>query len=570
MSESPEERGERVYQLFQKGSALLEAGDFAAAAIPLEQARDLEPDKTSIREALGRAYFRSGRFEQAREEFAAVVERSPVDHYSHFCLGRALEKTGQPRRGPPPRRPGRGHAARPRGLPGVQRDRAASQPELTVEEGGAELLDVVQPLWLSMFEWHRSLPPEASSVVPALPADQALDAPLRALSPRAGPGAGDPVPDSRGEEAVAFAMVRIRPEGEASFATGDGVVELGRDGGGALAPLPGARSLLLRRVHEWAASQGIGFVSLSVMAGNEEAERFYRRFGMERSVVRMLGPVQPPAARRVLNCGNQGSSSSPSTWPGSRRALQGVRRKSRQLADDVSAERVATHPSVRNSPTPERPAERFSDACRVGPVQPGRSGRRLRLAAARSRARHRALARSPSSRSSARSSTAAGREVGVHPDLARLGARRSAPGASGGSTTAASTGRCSSGSSTRRLGGEQAVGQPQADVERPAARRRRRARSGPTRRGPRGGVAGQLRRGRRRSRRATAIDLQSRDAALVQRVSEAAVSVGRRDARASGRACWCCSGSARGDTAEQADRLAAKARTLRVFEDALG
>ena len=40
-------------------------------------------------------------------------------------------------------------------------------PELTVEEGGAELLDVVRPLWLSMFEWHRSLPPEASSAVAA-------------------------------------------------------------------------------------------------------------------------------------------------------------------------------------------------------------------------------------------------------------------------------------------------------------------------------------------------------------------------------------------------------------------
>ncbi len=26
-----------------------------------------------------------------------MVERSPVDHYSHFCLGRSLEKTGKPR-----------------------------------------------------------------------------------------------------------------------------------------------------------------------------------------------------------------------------------------------------------------------------------------------------------------------------------------------------------------------------------------------------------------------------------------------------------------------------------------
>jgi Flp pilus assembly protein TadD len=92
---SPEQRGERVYELFQKGTALLDSGDFAAAAIPLEQARELEPNKTSIREALGRAYFRSARFGEAAEEFAAVVERSPVDHYSHFCLGRSLEKTGQ-------------------------------------------------------------------------------------------------------------------------------------------------------------------------------------------------------------------------------------------------------------------------------------------------------------------------------------------------------------------------------------------------------------------------------------------------------------------------------------------
>ncbi len=62
-----------VYDLFQRGTALLEAGDFNQAIVPLEKARRLEPDKTSIREALGRAYFRSGRFEQARGEFAVVV-----------------------------------------------------------------------------------------------------------------------------------------------------------------------------------------------------------------------------------------------------------------------------------------------------------------------------------------------------------------------------------------------------------------------------------------------------------------------------------------------------------------
>lgn len=90
-----DDRAETVYDLFQRGSRLLEDGDFAAATVPLERARTLEPDKTSIREALGRAYFRSGRFEQAGDEFAAVVERAPVNDYAHFCLGKALAKTGR-------------------------------------------------------------------------------------------------------------------------------------------------------------------------------------------------------------------------------------------------------------------------------------------------------------------------------------------------------------------------------------------------------------------------------------------------------------------------------------------
>ena len=83
-----------VYDLFRRGSALLEARDYEAAAVPLERARRLEPDKASIREALGRAYFHAGRYAAARDEFAAVVEGSPVNDFAHFCLGRSLEKTG--------------------------------------------------------------------------------------------------------------------------------------------------------------------------------------------------------------------------------------------------------------------------------------------------------------------------------------------------------------------------------------------------------------------------------------------------------------------------------------------
>jgi Flp pilus assembly protein TadD len=86
-----------VYDLFKRGTALLESGDFNSATVPLEKARDLEPEKTSIREALGRAYFRSGQFEPARAEFEAVVERAPTNDYALFCLGRALMLLGRNR-----------------------------------------------------------------------------------------------------------------------------------------------------------------------------------------------------------------------------------------------------------------------------------------------------------------------------------------------------------------------------------------------------------------------------------------------------------------------------------------
>ena len=94
MTEPGAPNPDEVYDLFRRGSDLLERGDFAAAAIPLEKARAAEPDKTSIREALGRAYFHAKRYVEAREEFAAVVERSPVNDYAHFCLGRAFQMTG--------------------------------------------------------------------------------------------------------------------------------------------------------------------------------------------------------------------------------------------------------------------------------------------------------------------------------------------------------------------------------------------------------------------------------------------------------------------------------------------
>jgi Flp pilus assembly protein TadD len=84
-----------TFTLYRRGIELLEESDFEQAAIPLAEAARRAPEKSSVREALGRAYFRSGRFEAAATEFEAVVDTHPVNDFAHFCLGRALAKTGQ-------------------------------------------------------------------------------------------------------------------------------------------------------------------------------------------------------------------------------------------------------------------------------------------------------------------------------------------------------------------------------------------------------------------------------------------------------------------------------------------
>jgi tetratricopeptide (TPR) repeat protein len=93
----PDPASDDAYALFQRGISLLAESHWAQAAVSLEKAKRLEPDKTSIREALGRAYFRSGRYRRAASEFSAVVERSPANDYAHFCLGRSFQKLGDRR-----------------------------------------------------------------------------------------------------------------------------------------------------------------------------------------------------------------------------------------------------------------------------------------------------------------------------------------------------------------------------------------------------------------------------------------------------------------------------------------
>jgi tetratricopeptide (TPR) repeat protein len=86
-----------VYELYRRGCELLAHADYQAAIVPLTRARNLEPDKASIREALGRALFHAQRYEGAIAEFGALAAQSPTNDYALFCLGRAMQQLGRHR-----------------------------------------------------------------------------------------------------------------------------------------------------------------------------------------------------------------------------------------------------------------------------------------------------------------------------------------------------------------------------------------------------------------------------------------------------------------------------------------
>ena len=84
-----------VYDYFQQGRRHMKKGMAAQATVPLEKAKRREPNKASIRESLGIAYFRIGRYDEAAAEFRAILELAPNDDYAHYALGRCLEKQGR-------------------------------------------------------------------------------------------------------------------------------------------------------------------------------------------------------------------------------------------------------------------------------------------------------------------------------------------------------------------------------------------------------------------------------------------------------------------------------------------
>lgn len=162
--------------------------------------------------------------------------------------------------------------------------------QVTVKEGGAALLPAVEALWLTLFEHHVALLAEREAVAPLRGAPEALERRFERFRRELGEGGATLfLAEDRGE-VVGFALVRAR-EGQPLFETGERTAELET-----MAVAPGRRgegigTLLLGEVRRRLAGEGIRYLSLTVLAGNDGALGFYERAGMKTTHLRLLGPV---------------------------------------------------------------------------------------------------------------------------------------------------------------------------------------------------------------------------------------------------------------------------------------
>jgi tetratricopeptide (TPR) repeat protein len=87
--------GGGVYEWYQRGLQLLGDGHPAAAAQLLARAAEAEPGSRSVREALARAQYDAGRYQDAIESFTQLIAGNPTDDYAQFGLGMAASRAGE-------------------------------------------------------------------------------------------------------------------------------------------------------------------------------------------------------------------------------------------------------------------------------------------------------------------------------------------------------------------------------------------------------------------------------------------------------------------------------------------
>ena len=84
-----------VYEWYQRGLQLLADGHPDAAAMLLTRAAESERGSRSVLEALARAQYDAGRYQEAMASFTELIALSPTDDYAQFGLGLAASRAGE-------------------------------------------------------------------------------------------------------------------------------------------------------------------------------------------------------------------------------------------------------------------------------------------------------------------------------------------------------------------------------------------------------------------------------------------------------------------------------------------
>ncbi|HVE74151.1 MAG TPA: tetratricopeptide repeat protein, partial [Mycobacteriales bacterium] len=83
-----------LYDWYIRGVDLLENGDANASVQLLTHVAQSEPESRMVREALARAQFDAGFYDEARANFEWIIAINPADDYAQFGLGLAATKLG--------------------------------------------------------------------------------------------------------------------------------------------------------------------------------------------------------------------------------------------------------------------------------------------------------------------------------------------------------------------------------------------------------------------------------------------------------------------------------------------
>ena len=155
---------------------------------------------------------------------------------------------------------------------------------------GRERLDEVEPLFRAMHEHHRAGRPRAVAVRPFRSGEEAWERRREHYRALLDSGRGHLRLAQEGERVIGYAVVS-EIGGQAALVTGARMAELE-----SLSVLPGERGAgvgraLMAAVHELVRGLGIEDLMLYVMDGNDEAMRFYERFGMRPYLHVMVGAV---------------------------------------------------------------------------------------------------------------------------------------------------------------------------------------------------------------------------------------------------------------------------------------